>query len=109
MWVVEQSGDLVACCGVKPAGTDAVELKSMYVAARARRRGLARRLERLVLEEARRRGASRVELWSDTRFEDAHATYEALGYRRLPGERDLHDISQSREYPFEKVLPPLTS
>ncbi|HWH28296.1 MAG TPA: GNAT family N-acetyltransferase [Mycobacteriales bacterium] len=109
MWVAEHGGQVVACCGVKPAGVDAVELKSMYVAARARRRGLARRLEGCVLEEARRRGARRVELWSDTRFLDAHATYEALGYRRLPGARDLHDLSHSREYPFVKELPPLTS
>ena len=104
MWVVELDGDLVACCGVKPLDEGVVELKSMYVAARARRRGLARRLEGLVLEEARRRGASRVELWSDTRFLDAHATYRALGWTQLPGERDLDDLSASREFPFVKHL-----
>lgn len=104
MWVVELDDDVVACCGMKPVGGSVVELKSMYVAARARRRGIARLLERLVVEEARRRGARRVELWSDTRFTDAHATYAALGYDRLPGERDLHDISQSREYPFAKQV-----
>jgi predicted GNAT family N-acyltransferase/predicted GNAT family acetyltransferase len=104
MWVVELDGDLVACCGTKPLGEGVVELKSMYVAARARRRGLARLLEGLVLQEARRRGASRVELWSDTRFLDAHATYRALGYTRLPGERDLHDLSHSQEFPFAKQL-----
>lgn len=104
MWVVELDGDVVACCGVKPTGDGAVELKSMYVAARARRRGLARRLEALVLQEAAARGATRVELWSDTRFLDAHATYAALGYTRLLGERELHDLSQSREYPFAKPL-----
>jgi predicted GNAT family N-acyltransferase/predicted GNAT family acetyltransferase len=104
MWVVELDGRLVACCGAKPAGDDAVELKSMYVAAPARRRGIARRLEALVLEQARQRGARRVELWSDTRFLDAHATYRSLGYRQLPGERDLHDLSHSSEYPFAKEL-----
>lgn len=104
MWVVELAGDVVACCGVKPTGDGVVELKSMYVAARARRRGLARRLEALVLQEAATRGATRVELWSDTRFLDAHATYATLGYARLPGERELHDLSQSREYPFAKPL-----
>ena len=104
MWVVELDGDVVACCGAKPVREGVVELKSMYVAARARRRGLARRLEALVLEEARRRGASRVELWSDTRFLDAHATYRALGYAQLPGERDLQDLSSSFEYPFAKDL-----
>lgn len=106
MWVVEAGGELVACCGVKPLGDSdgAVELKSMYVAATARRQGLARLLDGLVRDEARRRGATRVELWSDTRFTDAHATYAALGYSRLPGERDLHDLSHSREYPFAAQL-----
>jgi putative acetyltransferase len=94
----------VACCGVKPLGDGAVELKSMYVAVAARRQGLARLLDGLVRDEARRRGATRVELWSDTRFADAHVTYAALGYSRLPGERDLHDLSHSREYPFAAQL-----
>lgn len=105
MWVVELDGDVVACCGVKPVQPGVVELKSMYVAARARRRGIARLLETLVLDEARRRGAGRVELWSDTRFGEAHVTYVSLGYEQLPGERDLHDLSQSREYAFAKDLP----
>jgi predicted GNAT family N-acyltransferase len=104
MWVVELDGEVVACCGVKPVAEGVVELKSMYVAARARRRGLARLLEGLVLAEARERGADRVELWSDTRFLDAHTTYTVLGYEQLPGERDLHDRSHSREYPFAKQL-----
>jgi predicted GNAT family N-acyltransferase/predicted GNAT family acetyltransferase len=106
MWVVELDGDVVACCGVKPVRDGVVELKSMYVAAPARRRGLARRLEALVLAEARRRGASRVELGSDTRFLDAHVTYAALGYEQLPGERDLQDRSHSFEFPFAKDLRP---
>lgn len=106
MWVVELDGDLAACCGVKPVGPGVVELKSMYVAARARRRGIARLFEGRVLGEAARRGATRVELWSDTRFVDAHATYASLGYARLPGERALGDLSHSREYPFAKQLAP---
>jgi predicted GNAT family N-acyltransferase len=105
MWVVELDGRVVACCGVKPVRPGVVELKSMYVAAPARRRGLARRLEALVRGEAARRGATRIELWSDTRFLEAHATYRALGYQQLPGERDLHDLSHSFEYPFAKDLP----
>ena len=104
MDVVELDGDVVACCGLKPLGDGVVELKSMYVAARARRRGLARLLEQRVVAEARRRGARRVELWSDTRFLDAHVTYRALGYAQLPGERELHDLSHSSEYPFAKDL-----
>lgn len=102
LWVVEQAGEVVACCGVKPVRPGVVELKSMYVARAARRQGLARRLEALVVAEARRRGAPRVELWSDSRFLDAHTTYATLGYERLPGSRDLHDRSATTEWAFAR-------
>ena len=106
MWVVELVGQLVACCGVKPLREGVVELKSMYVDAPARRQGLARLLEALVRQEAIRRGCARIELWSDTRFLEAHATYLSLGYDQLPGARDLHDLSNSFEYPFATDLSP---
>lgn len=108
MWVVELDGSVVACCGLKPlrdAQAAGVELTSMYVAAPARRRGIARLLERQVAAEAAARGAGWIELWSDTRFVEAHAAYLALGYRQLPGERELNDRSASREYRFRRTLP----
>jgi putative acetyltransferase len=46
----------------------------------------------------------RLELWSDTRFVDAHRLDARLGYRRLPGTRDLHDRSNSTEYHYAKSL-----
>lgn len=103
MWVAELDGVVIACVGMKPVPAG-VELKSLYVAAAARRRGLGERLTRLVEEQARLDGAGRVELWSDTRFADAHRLYARLGYRRLPGERALHDRSQSVEHHFAKGL-----
>jgi predicted GNAT family N-acyltransferase/RimJ/RimL family protein N-acetyltransferase len=109
MWVVELDGEVVACCGGKPLGggpgqADTVELKSLYVDAAARRRGIASELVGLVEAQAREWGARRVELWSDTRFLDAHRLYEGLGYRRLPETRELHDPSNTTEYAFEKDL-----
>jgi N-acetylglutamate synthase-like GNAT family acetyltransferase len=110
MWVVEldrPERQVVGCVGVRPSSSDEVELKSLYIAAAARRRGLGEVLTGLVEEDARARGARRVTLWSDTRFADAHRLYARLGYRRLPGTRELHDLSGSREYPFAKDLAPL--
>lgn len=105
LWVVESEGSVVACCGLKPLGGGVVELKSMYVGARARRQGIASELAKRVEAEARARGANRIELWSDTRFGEAHAFYQAKGFHRLPGSRDLHDRSDTTEYPFAKELP----
>jgi len=103
MWVVTRDGAVVACVGLK-ALVDGAELKSLYVAPAARRRGLGRRLTDLVEGEARRRGHRRLELWSDTRFTHAHRLYERLGYRRLPDVRELHDRSATVEFHYGKAL-----
>jgi putative acetyltransferase len=102
-WVAERAGVVVACCGVTPAGEgEGMELRKLYVAASARRRGLGAHLSSLAEEEARRRGATFVELWSDTRFLDAHRLYERLGYRRTGASRELFDVSDTVELHFVK-------
>ena len=123
-WVLPRPGSrrLDACVGVRPARTSAgvgligagpvgapepksaVELKSLYVAAPARRRGVGSGLARQVEQWARERGMLRVELWSDTRFADAHRLYERLGYVRTGRRRELHDLSQSTESEFVTTL-----
>jgi len=79
--------------------TDHVGLRNVEV-----RRARAEELVGIVEAEALRRGAARIVFWSDTRFTNAHRLYERMGYVRHPGERDLGDISNSREYFFEKAL-----
>ncbi|MBD0347999.1 MAG: GNAT family N-acetyltransferase [Thermoleophilia bacterium] len=56
-------------------------LTAIVVAERARRLGVGRRLAVAVEQEARARGCNRVVLGSAERRADAHAFYEALGYR----------------------------
>ncbi|MEZ5667019.1 MAG: GNAT family N-acetyltransferase [Alphaproteobacteria bacterium] len=86
--------------------TATVELHKLYVHPDARRGGLGRRLTALVEAAARDRGAARIELWSDTRFETAHRFYRGLGYTRTGRTRDLHDLSNTTEFHFEKRLGP---
>lgn len=108
-WVVEDDTGVVACVGVAPtdagvpgvpSGTEVVELKRLYVHARARRRGLGLALVALVERWARDHGAGAVVLWSDTRFADAHRLYERAGYRRTGRDRELHDPSATTEDEF---------
>lgn len=109
-WVAEERGRVVASVALAPAPDPrAVLLQKLYVARAARRRGLGARLVALVEDEARALGATAVELWSDSRFADAHRLYERLGYERLPGTRDLRDLSRSVEYHFRRALRPLSS
>jgi GNAT superfamily N-acetyltransferase len=59
-----------------------------------------------VIEWCRAEGIEHLVLWSDTRFDRAHMLYERMGFRRT-GERALHDINQSREYGYERLLSPV--
>ena len=103
-WIAEGAGGLVAAGGgwapaADPAGA---ELHKLYVLAELRRQGIARRLVAMAEAAARSRGSRFMELWSDTRFMEAHAFYEALGYRRTGRTRDLNDLSNTEEFHFVK-------
>jgi GNAT superfamily N-acetyltransferase len=111
MWVLPAAGapgpgPLDACVGFVPdgGGPGCAELKNLYVAAAARRRGLGADLVDLVLAAARGAGAAHVVAWSDTRFADAHRLYERLGFARTSRTRDLHDQSGTTEYEFLRAL-----
>lgn len=96
----------IACTEHEVDGAPGVELKKCYLHPAFRGRGLASRMVGFVEEHARTANRPVVELWSDTRFERAHAVYEHLGYRRTGQERDLNDLSATREYHFMKELEP---
>jgi len=103
-WTAELDGIIVACAGIAPVEPNGAELKHLYVAKIARRMGLGTSFVNLVEAEARARGAAFVEMWSDTRFLDAHRLYERMGYLRSSKTRELHDLSNSVEYHFIKEL-----
>jgi len=108
-WVAERptDGRILGMVGARPlngsppAGAN-WELKKLYVDKSCRGFGLGARLVMLVEEEARRHASSLIELWSDTRFLNAHRLYERLGYQRQPGLRELHDLSNSVEFHYVK-------
>jgi putative acetyltransferase len=102
-WVVEEDGAVVGCIACALHGA-VVELKKLYLDKTVRGRGFARQLVDLVEKTARDHGAALIELWSDTRFTDAHAFYGRLGYERTGRTRDLHDLSNTTEFHFIKRL-----
>jgi putative acetyltransferase len=87
-------------------GPGGIELRKLYVHRRERRSGLGRAFLERVEAAARGRGATFIDLWSDTRFTTAHAFYERRGYVRGPSTRELHDLSKSVEFYFKKALAP---
>ena len=109
-WVLEDTASdnrIAASVGLSPSGTmkeGVIELKKLYVSAEYRRRGIASRLLDLVLDEARALQATAIDLWSDTRFIEAHAFYVHHGFAQLPETRDLHDPSNSIEFHFIRKI-----
>jgi putative acetyltransferase len=79
-------------------------LHKLNVLPSARRRGIGGALVIAAETHAHELGAREMTLWSDTRFIESHALYAKLGYERLPGTRDLHDLSNTTEYCFRKGL-----
>ncbi|HLG00791.1 MAG TPA: GNAT family N-acetyltransferase [Acidimicrobiia bacterium] len=104
-WVAVLGGRVLGSVALSPGEDGGVMLRKLYVDPTWRRRGLGTRLVEVVEAEASSRGANRIELWSDTRFEDAHRLYERLGYERQADTRELHDLSRTVEYRFVKPVP----
>ncbi|MCH6587843.1 MAG: GNAT family N-acetyltransferase [Proteobacteria bacterium] len=103
-WVAaDAAARILGCVACRPAPEHGLELEKLYVARAARRTGLGTRLLDLVEAEATARQAGYITLWTDTRFEAAHAFYKAHGFRQT-GLRELDDASQSVEYGFRKDL-----
>jgi len=104
LWVAAADGRIVGSLGARPAGEDGVELLKVYVAAPWRGHGLAAVLLDAASGFARERGATRLELWSDTRFTRAHGFYAKHGFTPTGERRLLADLSDTWEFRFVRVL-----
>ncbi|WGW05901.1 GNAT family N-acetyltransferase [Tropicibacter oceani] len=80
------SGAVQGVGALKPFGQNAVELKSMHVAAEARGKGFGKSLLNHLLSEARAMGmtAAYLETGSEPGFAPARALYEAAGFEYGP-------------------------
>ena len=105
-FVVRRGGDIAGSVGVERVASDTAELHRLYLDAALRGQGLGRALVEAVLGWCRAEGIRHLVLWSDTRFDRAHALYARMGFLRT-GERDIPgDANQSREYRYERPVQP---
>lgn len=84
-WVVEKEGDVVGTAGFYPIprGTNAVEIRKMYLLPGARRQGLGRYLMAALEREIAQRGFAEIYLETATVLKEAVLLYESLGYEQL--------------------------
>jgi GNAT superfamily N-acetyltransferase len=76
-------GEPVCAGGIKRIAPDAAEIKRMYVAPSARRRGVARTLLAALEDAARERGYAFVRLDTGPRQQHAMALYASAGYTEI--------------------------
>ncbi|HEX4307941.1 MAG TPA: GNAT family N-acetyltransferase [Solirubrobacterales bacterium] len=107
---IDDDGELVGVAAIFPPGAPGqsvggpgeAEFARLAVAEPARRQGIGRALILAATGGARRVGAEGIALWSRPYQTDAHALYESLGWRRVPG-RD-EDDRDGRRLVFVVVL-----
>jgi GNAT superfamily N-acetyltransferase len=96
--VARLDGEPVGCGAVRPVlGGPAhhAEVKRMYTAPAARRRGVSRAVLARLEDEARRLGYRWIQLETGTRQPEAIALYEATGYARIAsyGQFEEHELT----------------
>ena len=88
----------VGCGGFRPVNEECAEIKRMFVAQDARRRGIAREILRHLETEVRRRGFQATVLETGRDNAGAIALYEAEGYARIPEFPGCVGLAVSRCY-----------
>jgi len=104
LWTAEADGRIVGMIGVVPRSDDTWEIVRLYTLQPHRGTDLAPRLLAIAEAHARAAGATRLVLWSDTRFDRAHRFYEKHSYVRHGPIGVLHDISNSLEFGYAKPV-----
>ncbi len=97
--------DEIAGCGAVTIDGKTAWISRMYVHTGFRRKGIGSGIVQRLTKIARKSGSETIELWSDTRFTDAHRLYERFGFSRSGQERVLpDDPNDTVEYHFFRNL-----
>jgi len=108
-WVATDGGRILGMFGLERHGDDGMELRRMYVAPEARRRGLARRMLALAEDYCREAGIGAMHLSTAEIQKAAIGLYQACGYE-LIGEEVAREANNKtvggdmRRFHFVKAL-----
>lgn len=101
VWLVAyEDEEAVGCGGVRAVAPGEAEIKRMFVAERARGRGLGRHLLAALERAARTTGARLVKLHTTDVLVEAGRLYEAAGYRHV----STREVDGRRDHWLEKEI-----
>ncbi|AJA61220.1 GNAT family N-acetyltransferase [Bradyrhizobium japonicum] len=108
-WIAIDDDEIVGMFGLEASGEHAMELRRMYVAPGARRRGIARKMLGFAEEECRCRNRLQLQLSTSELQQDALALYRNAGYENV--REEIADAASNktlgggiRRYHFTKRL-----
>ena len=104
LWVAEAAGIVTGMAAVAPINGQAWEVCKVYVHPDRHGTGLAHALLDRAEQHAMTAGATRLRLWTDTRFDRAHQFYEKRSWVRDGPIRTLDDLSSSLEFGYAKPV-----
>lgn len=105
--LVELDQGIVACGGIRRLSDDIAEIKRMYVAPTARRRGVARALLGRLEDEARALGCRVARLDTGRDMVAALTLYRLVGYREIPDYNGNPHAAHWMEKALREGLQPL--
>ena len=77
-------GAPIGCCGLIPLEPGVYEVAKMAVGEEWQNRGVGRRVLAYTIEQARKLGATRLYLETNSKLANAIHLYESLGFKHLP-------------------------
>jgi putative acetyltransferase len=96
--------EIVGCCALMPTVPGEYEVAKMAVTESMQGRGIGRLLLEAVIAEARKVGASRLYLETNSKLPSATHLYESVGFRHLPLERLTPSLYKRADVFMEMVL-----
>ncbi len=79
--------EIVGCCALAPTGPGEYEVAKMAVTEGHQGRGVGRKILEAVIAEAKRIGARRLYLETNSKLPSATHLYESVGFRHVPPHR----------------------
>ena len=105
--VMEVDGNVVGTHAVLPVDINAglCTFKRLYLHEKLRGTSAGRDLMQWNIDWAKEKGFSKIEFWSDTRFQRAHRFFEKFGFEKGKQTREMNDSHETYwEYYFSKSI-----